>query len=142
MEKIMLVPLSKRNDPLSTAPPLDFHRFRHREEKVFIPKKRAVVARPLWIVGISPFDPVIADHSGHVVHLGEPRFTARWTMNPEVIAQVREQSFHDEDLGIVLYEALSAEGPDTPPDAWLLEAACAVAYAKGLIAAIDPEEMH
>lgn len=138
----MLIPFPKRTAPLSAAPPLDFHRFRHREEKVFVPEKRAVVARPLWIVGVSPFDAVIADDSGHVAHLGEPRFTARWTMNPETIAAIGQPDFHDEDLGIVLYEALSADGADAPPDTWLMEAACAVAYAKGLIAAIDPEEMH
>ena len=132
----------KERVPLSSAPPLDFHRFRHRNEKVFIPGKKTVIVRPLWIVGVSPFDPVIADDSGHVVHLGEPRFTARWTMNAETIAAIAQPDFHDEDLGIVLYEALSAEGRDAPPDTWLIEAACAVAYAKGLIAALEPEEMH
>jgi hypothetical protein len=137
----MIVPFSKRDDPLSAAPPLDFHRFRHRNEKVFIPGKKAVILRPLWIVGISPFDPVVADDAGHVVHLGEPRFTARWTMNPETIAAIARPAFHDEDLDIVLYEALSADGTDVP-DAWLMEAACAVAYAKGLIAAVEPDEMH
>jgi hypothetical protein len=141
MEKIMLVPFSKRGDPLSTAPSLDFHRFRHRNEKVCIPGKRAVIVRPLWIVGVSPFDPVIAGDAGHVVHLGEPRFTARWTMNPQTIAHVPEPDFHDEDLDIVLYEALSADGTDAP-HAWLMEAACAVAYTKGLITAIDPEEVN
>lgn len=106
------------------------------------PEKKTVIVRPLWIVGVSPFDPVIAHDSGHVVHLGEPRFTARWTMNAETMARISQPDFRDEELGIVLCEALSADGPDPPPDAWLIEAACAVAYAKGLIAAIEPEEMH
>jgi hypothetical protein len=132
---------SKREDLPLTATPLDFHRFRHRNENVFIPGKKTVIVRPLWVVGVSPFDPVIADDAGHVVHLGEPRFTARWTMNPDTIATLARLDFCDEDLGIVLYEALSADGADVP-DAWLVEAACAVAYAKGLIAAIEPEEMH
>jgi hypothetical protein len=137
----MFVPFSKRGDALSAAPSLDCHRFRHRNEKVLVAGKKTVIERPLWIVGVSPFDPVIADDSGHVVHLGEPRFTARWTMNPETTAVIAQPDFHDEDLGIVLYEALSHDGTGVP-DAWLIEAACAVAYAKGLIAAIDPEEMH
>lgn len=127
----MLVPFSKRGDALSTAPPLDFHRFRHRNEKVSMPGNRAVILRPLWIVGVSPFDPVMADDSGHIVHLGEPRFTARWTMNPGTIAAIAQPDFHDEDLGIVLYEAVSAECPDAPPDAWLLEAACARRLCQG-----------
>jgi hypothetical protein len=142
MEKNMFVPFSKRGDALSAAPPLDFYRFRHRNEKVVVPGKKTVIERSLWIVGVSPFDPCIADDSGHVVHLGEPRFTARWTMNPGTITAIGEPDFHDEDLSIVLYEALSADGTDAPPHAWLIEAACAVAYAKGLIAVIEPEEMH
>lgn len=113
MEKIMSVPFSKRRDALPAGPPLDFHRFRHRNEKVSIPGRKTVILRPLWIVGVSPFDPAIADDSGHVVHLGEPRFTARWTMNPETIAAIARPDFHDEDLGIVLYEALSADGTST-----------------------------
>jgi hypothetical protein len=137
----MLVPFSKREDARLTPTPLDFHRFRHRNEKVCIPGKKTVIVRPLWIVGVSPFDPVIADDAGHVVHLGEPLFTARWTMNPDTIAAIARPDFRDEDLGIVLYEALSADSADVP-DPWLVEAACAVAYAKGLIAAIEPEEMH
>jgi hypothetical protein len=137
----MLCPFSKRADALSTAPPLDFYRFRHRNEKVLVPGRKMVIVRPLWIVGVSPFDPVIADDSGHVVHLGEPCFTARWTMNPETTAGITQPDFCDEDLGIVLHEALSSDGADVP-DAWLVEAACAVAYAKGLIATIEPEEVH
>jgi hypothetical protein len=142
MEKFMLVPFSKRGDALSVAPPLDFYRFRHRNEKVLVPGKKTVIVRPLWIVGVSPFDPVIADDSGHVVHLGEPRFTARWTMNPGTITAIGKPDFHDESLGIILYETLSADGQGAPADNWLIEAACAVAYAKGLIVAIEPEEMH
>jgi hypothetical protein len=127
---------------MSAAPPLDFYRFRHREEKILIPGKKLVLARPLWVVGVSPFDPVIADDAGHVVHLGDPRFIARWTMNPDTIAGISQPDFHDEDLNIVIYEALCADGDAPPAAAWLMEAACAVAYAKGLIAAVDPEEVH
>jgi hypothetical protein len=47
-----------------------------------------------------------------------------------------------EDLNIILYETLAADGNGAPPTTWLLEAACAVAYAKGLITAVDPEEIH
>jgi hypothetical protein len=133
----MLVPFAKRGHALSAAP-LDFHRFRHCNEKVLMPGEKTVILRPLWIVGVSPFDPVIADDSGHVVHLGEPRFTARWTMNRETIAAIGQPDFHDEGLGLVLYEVLS--GRDAPPHAWLMEAACAVAYAKGLIVALEPEK--
>ena len=138
----MLVPFSKRIVQLSPGTPLDFYRFRHREEKVTIPEKRTVIARPLWVVGVSPFDPVISDDSGHLVHLGEPRFTARWSMNADMIAKIPEPDFYDEDLNIAIYEALCAEANAGPIDAWLVEAACAVAYSKGLIAAVDPEEMH
>jgi hypothetical protein len=138
----MLVPFSKRGVPLSAAPALDFYRFRHLDEKVHIPAKRIVIARPLWVIGVSPFDPVIAADAGHVVHLGEPRFTARWGMNPETLAHILEPDFLDEDLNIAIFEALPTDGPAAPPLAWLAEAACAVAYAKGLIAAVDPEEVH
>ena len=138
----MLIPFSKRNVQICSPPPLDFYRFRHREEKVSIPGKRTVIARPLWIVGVSPFDPVITDDAGHVVHLGEPRFTARWTMNADIIAKIPQPDFYDEDLNIVIYEALCADQNGGPLDAWLMEAACAVAYSRGLIAAVDPEEIH
>jgi len=138
----MLVPFSKRAAPLISATSLDFYRFRHREEKVSIPEKRTVILRPLWVVGVSPFDPVIADEAGHVVHLGEPRFTARWSMNPDTIARTAEPDFYDEDLNIIIYEALCADANSAPIDAWLMEAACAVAYSKGLIATLDPDEVH
>jgi hypothetical protein len=138
----MLIPFSKRRVPLSSAPPLDFYRFRHREEKVDVPEKKVIISRPLWVVGFSPFDPVIADDAGHVVHLGDPRFTARWTMHAETIAQISRPDYHDEDLNIVIYETLAADGHGAPTDSWFIEAACAVAYTKGLIAAIDPEEVN
>jgi hypothetical protein len=138
----MLVPFSRRTAPLPSATPLDFYRFRHREEKVSIPERRMVILRPLWVVGVSPFDPEIADDAGHVVHLGEPRFTARWSMNPDTIARIAEPDFYDEDLNIIIYEALRGGDNTAPIDAWLMEAACAVAYSKGLIATVDPDELH
>lgn len=63
-------------------------------------------------------------------------------MNAETIAAIPEPDFHDEDLNIIVYEVLSADGDGTAMAIWLAEAACAVAYAKGLIATLDPEEVH
>jgi hypothetical protein len=34
----------------------------------------------LWTVGVSSFDAELDYSNGHVVHIAEPRFLARWTM--------------------------------------------------------------
>ncbi len=123
--------------------PLDFYRFRHRQESVPSFQQGKPLARPLWIVGASPFDTVLTpEEEGHVVHLGNPQFTARWTMIDATIAQIAEPDYYDEDLNILIYETILLGGASERIEEWLLEAVCAIAYTKGMIAISDPEEVH
>ena len=134
-----------RPRPDLVVSPLDFYRFQHRLETVTATRdgRRIAIERPLWIVGVSPFDPVIADDEGLVVHLGAPRFTARWTMRAETIASLAAIDYEDEDLELALYDtALLDPGGPAIERSWLVEAACAVAYSMGLIALADPIETH
>lgn len=128
-----------RNDVLA---PTDFYRFRHRYQTVQSFNPKIVTNRPLWVVGVSPFDPVITEMEGYVVHLGAPRFTARWTMSEETIAQLAKHDYWDVDLNIVIYETLLMDPNPERIEEWLIEAVCAVAFSKGLIAIADPEEAH
>lgn len=139
----MLISLTtKKPLSLNSLTPLDFYRFRHRQETVKSFGMKLPASRPLWIVGVSPFDPVISNDEGHVVHLGTPRFTARWTMCDESIAQLATPDYYDEELNIAIYETILMEPAPERMEEWLLEAVCAVAYSKGMIAMADPEEAH
>jgi hypothetical protein len=119
---------------------LDFYRFRHSTEDILPGGKKKTVARPLWIVGVSPFDEIISSEEGYVVHLGAPRFTVRWTMLNSTMARIRSPNYYDEDLNIMLYEATPLDGKAAEIEEWMLEAVCAVAYSKGLITTVAPEE--
>jgi len=130
----------ERNPALA---PVDFYRFRHTTELVSRPYQKVVIQRPLWIVGVSPFDTVTSPDEGHVVHLGAPQFTARWSMSDETIRQIATPDFYDGDFNILIYETSMLNGDDAGRiQEWLVEAACAVAYTKGLIAIMAPEEAH
>lgn len=122
---------------------LDFYRFKHTEEAVYDDKHgQSVQSRPLWIVGISPFDPTLSEESGHIVHLGYPRFTARWTMDDEIIEQIDDPNYFDEDLNMMIYDVIPLDGLETPGEDWLLEAACAVGYSRGMITMAPTTEKH
>lgn len=143
----MIVTLAKHR-PLpngrALAAPLDFYRFRHRSEIVegIVGGRVRVIDLPSWIVGVSPFDPVLGEDEGLVVHLAAPRFTARWTMREDTLAALPATDYVDEDLGIALYDIMRLDKDGDDPSAWLLEAVCAIAYSKGLIAVADPVETH
>lgn len=123
---------------------LDFYRFKHTEEKVSSGPKRhhPGQTRPLWVVGISPFDPTLSEESGHVVHLGQPRFTARWTMDDELIDQIDNPDYFDEDLNLMIYDVIPLDETPSPGEDWLLEAACAVGYSRGMITMAPAVEKH
>jgi len=135
---------TKKPIKIPPLPPMDFYRFRHRVESVHGQGNKMLATRPLWVVGVSPFDTIIREDEGYVVHLKNPQFTARWTMNEETIEQIKSPDFYDEDFNITIYETIFMDESDNIEriQEWLLEAACAVAYTKGLIAIVDPEEMH
>ncbi len=139
----MIISLSTRK-PLQGKVfcPMDFYRFRHTHEETPSFDQKRHAQRPLWIVGVSPFDPVLSEEDGFVVHLGNPRFTARWTMNEDMINQIVGYDFHDEDLNIMLYETVLSEGTTDNLEEWWIEAVCAVAYTKGLIAVAAHSETH
>lgn len=114
---------------------MDFYTFTHR---TFIsgptPGKPRWLA-PHWVVGHSPFDDVISSDAGHVVHIGTPSFVARWTYQPEQLAEMPPgQHLHDDELGLLVYEVSWVDLAPQEWQRWLLEACCAVAYARGEIA--------
>ncbi|MGE4350606.1 MAG: hypothetical protein AB7E52_00265 [Bdellovibrionales bacterium] len=122
---------------------LDFYRFKHTEETIVSSdKKQKIQTRPLWVVGISPFDPELSEESGHIVHLGYPRFTARWTLNDELIEQIDTPDYYDEDLNMIIYDVIPLDGSEGPSEEWLLEAVCAVGYSRGLITMAPAIEKH
>ena len=138
----MIVPFAVRKNLAAVLFPMDYYRFRHTHESIHNPQQKKTLNRPLWIVGISPFEPVISDESGYVVHLGVPQFTARWTMNDDIIQQLLAFDYYDEDLNIMIYETLLLNNNGERLQEWLLEAVCAVAYSKGMIAVASIEEAH
>jgi hypothetical protein len=141
LEERMIISFIKRTPTRGpTFFSLDFYRFRHNTEEIFVGGKRKTVTRPLWIVGVSPFDGVISSEEGYVVHLGAPRFTARWTMLDGTMGKIKAPDYYDEDLNIMLYEAAPLDDKTAEIEEWMLEAICAVAYSKGLITAVAPKE--
>ena len=75
---------------------------------------------------------------GYVTHLGTPRFVARWTMDEgKFHAGSNQRHFFDEEIGLLVYEISLLDEFTSNLDEWLFEAACAVAYSRGLICAMD-----
>lgn len=134
----MVDTISKKSFTRSLFPPMDFYRFKHHTELAESALHKKKLMRHLWIVGESPFDGTSSPDEGHVVHLGTPSFTARWTMVEETIAQIAKPDFLDEDTNILIYETIMTGGINENIDEWLMEAANAVAYCKGLIAIAEP----
>lgn len=122
--------------------PLDFYRFKHTVETVTQSNQKIALPKPLWIVGVSPFEDEVLEDEGHVVHIGAPHFTARWAMNEERIEQIPNPNYYDEDLNLIIYDVIPLSGENIPAEEWLLEAACAVGYSKGLIASAPTDGIH
>lgn len=123
---------------LSALTPMDFHRFKHMTWRYKCSERMAEWSSPYWIVGVSPFDKHMFADEGHVVHLGRPRFVARWTMNETHFHLGNNQHHHfDDDLGLLIYEVSLLDEFTADLPQWLFEAACAVAYSRGLICAMD-----
>ncbi len=124
--------------------PPDFYRFRHRVENKRDPQTRRLMSTPLWIVGVSPFDEVICAEAGYVVHIGQPQFMARWSQKPDFIDSYiheGELSYHDLDMNILVHDlSWFDEAEKASIQTWLLEAACAVAYSRGHICELEPEQ--
>jgi hypothetical protein len=114
--------------------PVDFYTFRHRT----FPSGPAGTTRwmaPHWVVGHSPFDELLTAEEGHLVHVGRPQFVARWSYQEERIAEgIKTQHWLDEELGLLIHEVSWLDAPPADWATWLLEACCAVAYAKGDLA--------
>jgi hypothetical protein len=133
----------KQKTMKNSLAPSDFHRFGHRTKLFKNPFQSASWTMPLWIVGTSPFDPVISSEEGYVVHLGEPRFMARWAMGgPLDQKRYGKTELYDEDLGMSLYEVSHLDQPSSDIQNWLVEAICAVAYSRGLISEMEPPEAN
>lgn len=116
--------------------PMDFYSFKHRTFVAGPAGSRERWLAPHWVVGHSPFDDVLTGEEGHVVHIGNPQFVARWSYQDDELQKIRSgQHWLDDQLGLLIYEVCWVDG-EPPVDwaSWLLEACCAVAYAKGDIA--------
>jgi hypothetical protein len=69
----------------------------------------------LWTIGGSSFDAELDYSNGHVVHIAEPRFLARWTMKESHFynnADAAKASYYDEDTGIFIYEITPLEADE------------------------------
>jgi hypothetical protein len=134
---------SKKNDliaePMTKGfPPMDFYRFKHMTWQHRPVTHMVTWKAPYWIVGVSPFDEKTVEEDGYVTHLGSPRFVARWTMDESKFHLGNNQRhFFDDDHGLLVYEISLLDEFTRDSDAWLFEAACAVAFSKGLICAMD-----
>ena len=119
--------------PERSMPPTDFYRFKHTTWNYKSIKDGAWSA-PLWMVGCSPFDDILHEDKGYVLHQGRPRFLARWTMIEEEFCRGKNQKhYFDEDLNILIYEVSLLDEFTSNLDLWLDEAVCAIAHSKGLI---------
>ena len=118
--------------------PMDFCRFRHMTWRHRPLGHMAEWTSPYWIVGVSPFDKHTVEDEGYVTHIGAPRFVARWSMNENSFhLAANQRHFFDDDIGLLVYEISLLDEFTADLDAWLFEAACAVAYSRGLICAMD-----
>lgn len=128
--------MGSQDHHVNRSMPLDFHRFRHRTRTYRSPSTQRSWDYPLWIVGVSPFDETLDETAGHVIHIAEPRFMARWTIKDNHVyedAAAARSSHYDEDMGILLTEITPLETDGGALTDWLLEAVCAVAYSRGTI---------
>ena len=106
------------------------HAFKHTTER-----QRAGLDSPLWIVGSSPFDAVRVADEGHVVHLGAPRFIARWFFGDQPINPTDSKSgivYRDAVREITVCEVVLFERSLSAFEEWLYEAADAIALWRGL----------
>ena len=94
---------------------------------------------PLWIVGESPFQDVQTDSEGYVVHLGEPRFVARWWAGNEPPDNVSNpiRGLTCSAHGVELCEVVWLDSPADEAGPWLIEACAAVAAYLGEIAIVE-----
>ncbi len=99
---------------------------------------------PLWFVAQDPFSDIETDKEGHVIHLGCPRFTAKWYMGEEPYNPTDTLSgltYNHPDLNISLCEVVFLDDTETDEETelgnllkWFFEACCAVAHYKGDLA--------
>ena len=117
------------------------HTFRHTTERRDTGRGRSFET-PLWVVGSSPFDAVKAEGEGHVVHLGEPRFVARWFAGDRPLNPTDNVSgivYHDEELDITVCEVVVFDEQRSAFDEWLVEATAAIARWRGDRDSAEPE---
>lgn len=128
-------------DVLRRLPPMDFYRFKHRTWRHTSMSHMSAWQAPYWIVGISPFDEKTVEDDGYVTHLGRPRFVARWTLDENKFHLGNNQRhFFDDEIGLLIYEVSLLDEFTENLDEWLFEAACAVAFSRGFICAMDAIE--
>ena len=121
--------------------PMDFYRFRHTTWRHTPLGQMAAWNAPYWIVGVSPFDREMIETDGHLVHLGRPRFVARWTLDEEKFHfGGNQRHFFDDDNGLLIYEISLLDEFTEDLEEWLFEGACAVAFSRGLICAMNALE--
>ncbi len=90
----------------------------------------------------SPFDTVKAEGEGHVVHLGEPRFVARWFAGDRPLNPTDTVSgivYHNQELDITVCEVVVFDEQRSAFDEWLVEATAAIARWRGDSDSAEPE---
>lgn len=97
---------------------------------------------PLWLIAQDPFADIETDKEGYIVHLGNPRFTARWYTEDSPINPadaLHGITYNHTDLNISLCEIVFLEEiPDMSDfSEWLHEACCAIAHYLGDIAVVE-----
>jgi hypothetical protein len=118
------------------------HKFRHTYDLLPISRNKGI-KYPLWLIAQDPFADIETDNEGYIVHLGNPRFTARWYTGDKPLNPANTLhgiTYNHTDLDISLCEIVFLEeNPDMSGfSEWLQEACCAIAHYLGDIAGIEP----
>lgn len=137
--------ITKNIEKQELLSPNNFYKFHHRTQEYSNPlDPQSGWLAPLWLIGNSPFDRVISPNTGHVAHLANPRFLARWKKcdAPDKSNTQNQLFYFDDELEILLFEiSWQDKMPASEKDInlWLLEAVSAIAYSLGEICELEPQ---
>lgn len=99
---------------------------------------------PLWLIAQDPFTDIETEREGYVIHLGAPRFVARWYEGDQPVTPadtLHGLTYSNSDLDINLCEITFLDAAKEPENLtpWLQEACCAIAHYQGNLGAILPK---
>lgn len=118
------------------------YKFIHTYDQIQIGENRGW-KYPLWLVAQDPFANVETDREGHILHLGAPRFTAKWYVGEEPLNPtdtLHGITYNHPDLDISLCEIVFLDEDEDMSDLtqWLQEACFVVAHYRGDLGAAEP----